>query len=36
MTVEEYLQYELTADDRHEYLNGQLFKMPGEKIAITK
>src|ERR1051325_1180201 len=31
MTVEEYIQYELTAERRHEYINGQLFEMPGEK-----
>lgn len=31
MTVEEYIRYELMADCRHEYINGQLFEMPGEK-----
>lgn len=31
MTVEEYVQFEWTADGRHEYINGQLFEMPGEK-----
>lgn len=31
MTVEEYIQYEWTADGRHEYINGQLFEIPGEK-----
>lgn len=31
MTVEEYIQYELKADCRHEFINGQLFEMPGEK-----
>lgn len=31
MSVEEYIQYELTAEHRHEYINGQLFEMPGEK-----
>lgn len=31
MTVEEYIQFELTAGCRHEYINGQLFEMPGEK-----
>ncbi len=30
-TVEEYIQYELTAERRHEFINGQLFEMPGEK-----
>jgi Uma2 family endonuclease len=31
MSVEEYIQYELKAECRHEYINGQLFEMPGEK-----
>lgn len=31
MTVEEYIQFELQAERRHEYSNGQLFEMPGEK-----
>ena len=31
MTVEEYIRFEWTAECRHEYINGQLFKMPGEK-----
>ena len=31
MTVEEYVQYELKAECRHEYINGQLFEMQGEK-----
>ena len=31
MTVEEYIQHELQAEVRHEYINGQLFEMPGEK-----
>jgi Uma2 family endonuclease len=31
MAVDEYIQYELTADCRHEFINGQLFEMPGEK-----
>ena len=31
MTAEEYIQYELTAERRHEYINGQLFEIPGEK-----
>jgi len=30
-TVEEYIQYELKSDRRHEFINGQLFEMPGEK-----
>lgn len=31
MPVEEYIQYEAKAERRHEYINGQLFEMPGEK-----
>ncbi len=31
MSVAEYIQYELTAERRHEYIDGQLFEMPGEK-----
>lgn len=31
MNVEEYIQHELKAACRHEYINGQLFEMPGEK-----
>lgn len=31
MTVEDYVRYELTAERRHEFINGQLFEMPGEK-----
>lgn len=30
-TVEEYIKYELTSERRHEFINGQLFEMPGEK-----
>src|SRR3954467_8999440 len=30
-TVEEYIQHELRAEVRSEYINGQLFEMPGEK-----
>lgn len=30
-TVEEYVQYERSAERRHEFINGQLFEMPGEK-----
>jgi Uma2 family endonuclease len=30
MTKEEYIAYELKAERRHEYINGQLFEMPGE------
>lgn len=31
MTVDEYIRYEWTADCRHEFINGQLFEMPGER-----
>lgn len=30
-TVEEYIQHELSSERRHEFINGQLFEMPGEK-----
>ena len=30
-TVEEYIQNELTSERKHEFVNGQLFEMPGEK-----
>ena len=30
-TLEEYIQYELASERRHEFINGQLFEMPGEK-----
>jgi Uma2 family endonuclease len=30
-TVEEYIQHEWTAPARNEFINGQLFEMPGEK-----
>src|SRR5438874_227908 len=35
-TVEEYIKYELTSERRHEYINGQLFEMPGEKDTNNK
>jgi len=31
LTVEEYIQHELKAEHRSEYINGQLFEMTGEK-----
>lgn len=31
MTVDEYIQFELKSEVRHEYINGQLIEMPGEK-----
>jgi Uma2 family endonuclease len=31
LTVEEYIHHELKAERRSEYINGQLFEMPGEK-----
>lgn len=30
-TVEEYIKHELTSERRHEFVNGQLFEMAGEK-----
>jgi Uma2 family endonuclease len=30
MNVDEYIQYELRSERRHEFVNGQLFEMPGE------
>ena len=31
LSVEEYIQSELKADCRHEYINGQLIETPGDK-----
>ncbi len=31
LTVEEYIQLELQSELRHEFINGQLIEMPGEK-----
>lgn len=31
LSVEEYIQQELKSDRRHEFINGQLIEMPGEK-----
>lgn len=31
LTVEEYIRLELQSERRHEYINGQLLEMPGEK-----
>ncbi len=31
ISVEEYIAHELSAERRNEYINGQLFEMPGEK-----
>lgn len=31
MSVEEYIQQELKSERRHEYIDGKLFEMPGEK-----
>ena len=36
MTVEEYIQFETTSELRHEYINGQLFELPGEKLLNLK
>lgn len=32
ITVEEYIEFETTSELRHEYINGQLFEMPGEQV----
>ena len=31
LTVEAYIQLELQSERRHEFINGQLIEMPGEK-----
>ena len=31
LTIEEYIRFELQSECRHEYINGQLIEMPGEK-----
>jgi Uma2 family endonuclease len=36
MSVEDYIQYELTSELRHEYINGQLIEMPGEKALNNR
>lgn len=36
LTVEEYIQRELQSERRHEYINGQLIEMPGEKAINNK
>lgn len=36
LTVEEYIQFELRSERRHEYINGQLIEMPGEKAINNK
>ena len=36
MTAEAYIQYELKSERRHEYINGTLFEMPGEKRTNNK
>ena len=36
MTVDEYIQLELTAERRHEYITGQLFEMWGDKRTNNK
>jgi len=30
-SVEEYIQFEWKSEQRHEFINGKLFEMPGEK-----
>lgn len=36
MDVQEYIQYELNSELRHEYINGILYEMPGEKKINNK
>lgn len=36
MSVEEYLKFEETSELRHEYINGKLIEMPGEKKINNK
>ena len=36
LTVEEYIRLELQSEKRHEFINGQLIEMPGEKIINNK
>ena len=36
LTVEEYIQLELQSERRHEFINGQLIEMPGEKAINNK
>lgn len=36
LTVEAYIQLELQSDRRHEFINGQLIEMPGEKAINNK
>ena len=35
-SVEDYIQHELQSDCRHEFIDGQLIEMPGEKIINNK
>lgn len=36
LTVEDYIQLELQSERRHEYINGQLIEIPGEKAINNK
>jgi Uma2 family endonuclease len=36
ISVEEYIQLELKSERRHEFINGQLIEMPGEKAINNK
>jgi Uma2 family endonuclease len=36
LTVEEYLEFEKTSETRHEYVDGQLFELAGEKRRHNK
>lgn len=36
LTIKEYLEYEKTADQKHEYYQGEIFAMAGAKIAHNR
>lgn len=36
LSVEEYIQLELQSEKRHEFINGQLIEMPGEKAINNR
>lgn len=35
MTEQEYIDFELSSELRHEYINGKLLEMPGESTAYN-
>ena len=36
LSVEEYLEFERTADVRHEFLNGEVFERAGESLSHSR